>query len=100
LASDRLDRWFLAGPDTPGGDVHVRHSADGGVTFTMSFTVQGGGEHDRQLRDARWLCDVLNGSDRQRAWADDEIVRLRDVVRKYEEAAPELLAPWPTEQKS
>jgi hypothetical protein len=30
-----------------------------------------------------------------RAWADAEIDRLRGVVRKYEESAPELLAPWP-----
>jgi hypothetical protein len=30
-----------------------------------------------------------------RVWADGEIARLRSVIRKYEEAKPELLAPWP-----
>jgi hypothetical protein len=33
--------------------------------------------------------------DEHRAWADGEIARLRSVIRKYEEANPELLAPWP-----
>lgn len=57
------------------------------------------------MTDPRDLVDLMRAElerkdaqlvefEQHRAWADGEIARLRGVIRKYEEAKPELLAPW------